>query len=139
MVVADLPQAVQDGAAWAGFLLLISGLLGVMFKSRLGRWVFRKLISEPLTDKAREVINESLDPVYLEVEDLRGHIANIGHELTTNNGSSLKDAIRATEAESKATRRLLARMAKWTENFGDWPAVALTDDDHSAAEEGLDP
>jgi hypothetical protein len=83
---------------------LVTGL-GVLAKSRFGgaiRWVFRHLVGDPVSKRARTEVTEvvraemavMLTPIFHLLEQVQHEVAVVQHEVMTNNGSSMRDEVR---------------------------------------------
>lgn len=63
MLLGAVPQWLIDLGSAAGAVLAVCGLLAVVSKSRLGRWLWRTLVSTPLTHWLTATIRTVTDPI----------------------------------------------------------------------------
>lgn len=92
---------VQFGAI-CGALLAIVAFLTVLGRTRPVRWFFRVNVSQPLQSWAAATIDSS--PA---LGEIRTNIETITGELRTNDGSSLKDAVRRMEDRANAIEGMM--------------------------------
>ena len=100
MILAQLPQVVIDVGAGAGALVAVLAAFAAVWKIPAVRNRWTRHVTEPRRAQHREDVAAVLEPM----------IAPLRHELQTNGGSSLKDAVRRVEQTQE--RELAERAAR---------------------------
>lgn len=81
MVLAAIPRVLQDVGAAAAALTATLLFVGLVWRSRPMRWVWRRLVAEPFASWFRAQIAHEIEP----------RIAEVRAELRPNGGSSFRD------------------------------------------------
>jgi hypothetical protein len=76
-------------------LSIIVGFLALMSRLKATRWLFRQLVSRPIGTWLSSVIRDGAEAWHKEVVEPR--LVAIEKELTTNDGTTLRDEVVATQ------------------------------------------
>lgn len=120
---------VTDVAAQVVAIAALCGALGLLSRLKPVRWIWGRLVSGPLGEWLGRAIGrgvatfhaEKIEPALTEMREdmtvMRNDITDIRKELTTNDGSTLRDAVHRTEAKAD---RAVAYTQRLAEQHG-WP------------------
>ena len=98
MVLAAIPRVLQDVGAGAAALTATLLFVGLVWRSRPMRWVWRRLIADPFAGWLHSVAKRAAtEAVAEETSQLKQDVAEVKAEVTYNHGTSLKDAVRRIE------------------------------------------
>ena len=89
-MLGEVAPLLQEVAAWCIALTAVLAFLAVVCRTRLCRWLFATLITEPVTHWLRREVEEVVAPIRSDVEYVRA-------EVTLNGGKSLKDTVTRIE------------------------------------------
>lgn len=111
-----------DLAQQAGALAAICAALGVLSRLKPVRWTWGKLVSGPLAAWIAETISQGVEAFHRtriepSLSELRDDVREIRAELKTNDGSTLRDAIKRTEEKAD----LAVAYAQRTAEAQGWP------------------
>lgn len=85
--------------AWAGALLAIAALVTLVVRSRLVRWLWKRIVFEPITAWHRAQTDYVTEP----------KIAELRAQFVPNGGTSLRDRVNNLEVGVAAIETRLAR------------------------------
>lgn len=103
-------STLTDVAAFCGSILVIITLLAAVSRLRPARWVWRTLVSNPLAAWFRDdVVLPGARAWHAEAVEPR--LAAIEKQLTTNDGSTLRDEVTATRRIAEKALGVAERIA----------------------------
>lgn len=98
-----------DIAAICGATLVVITFCAALSRLRWVRWVWRRLVSDPFGTWLSTVVKTGARAFHDDVIEPR--LAKIERELTTNNGSTLRDEVRETKEIALRAEKIARQLA----------------------------
>lgn len=83
MTLAEVPSLLVDVGAAAGALTALVLFVGLVWRSRPARWLWRTLVAEPFSEWTRAQVTHVVEPM----------VAEVRQEVRPNGGSSFRDEV----------------------------------------------
>ena len=128
MLLAEVPSILVDVGTAAGAVTAVLVLLALVGKSRLGKWVWRTMVSRPSGDWLTAHVGAVVAPVAVKVDALDGKVSQLSDRDTAlaqalldhmaNEEARLKGAALALAADVALREQRQAELGEWQVEMG---------------------
>lgn len=109
-MIATVPQVITDVAAFCGAVLVVLTMLAMVSRLRWVRWLWRRLVSDPLAGWLRGVVLDGAREWHAEAVEPR--LSAIEAQLRTNGGGTLRDAVDAAAQDARDAKAWVQTIAQ---------------------------